>query len=41
MSDLPEETAHAVASLSILERDQYVTGVGMKIDERHFWVERG
>lgn len=41
MSDLPEDVAHAVASLSILERDQYVTGVGMKVDERHFWVERG
>jgi hypothetical protein len=41
MSDMPEDVAHAVASLSILERDQYVTGVGMKVDERHFWVERG
>jgi hypothetical protein len=41
MSDLPEDIAHAVASLSILDRDQYVTGVGMKIDERHFWMERG
>ena len=41
MSDLPEDVVHVVASLSILERGQYVTGVGMKIDERHFWVERG
>lgn len=41
MSDLPEDIAHAVASLSILSKMQYVTHVGMKIDERHFWVERG
>lgn len=41
MSELPEDIAHAVASLSILEKNQYVDGVGMKIDERHFWVERG
>lgn len=41
MSELPEDIAHAVASLSILNNKQYVTHVGMKIDERHFWVERG
>ncbi len=41
MSELPEDIAHAVASLSILEKDQYVDGVGMKIDERHFWVQKG
>ncbi len=41
MSELPEYVAHAVASLSILEKNQYVDGVGMKIDERHFWVQEG
>lgn len=41
MSELPEDVAHKVASLSILNNEQYVTHVGMKVDERHFWVERG
>lgn len=41
MAELPEHVAHAVASLSILENKQYVDGVGMKIDERHFWVQEG
>ena len=41
MAELPEHVAHAVASLSILENKQYVDGVGMKIDECHFWVQEG
>jgi len=41
MSELPEDIAHAVATLSILNNKQYVNHVGMKVDERHFWVERG
>ena len=41
MSELPEDVAHAVASLSILEKGQYVDGVGIKVDECHFWVQKG
>ena len=41
MSELPEDIAHAVASLSILEKGQYVDGVGIKVDECHFWVQKG
>lgn len=41
LSDLPEDITHSIASLNILNNNQYVTNVGMKVDDRHFWVERG
>ena len=41
LADIPEDITHRIASLNILTNSQYVTNVGMKIDERHFWVERG
>lgn len=41
LADLPEDITHSIASLNILTNNQYVTNVGMKIDDRHFWVERG
>ena len=41
LSELPEDITHSIASLNILNNNQYVTNVGMKVDDRHFWVERG
>lgn len=41
MSELPEDITHSIASLNILNNNQYVTNVGMKLDDRHFWIERG
>lgn len=41
LNELPQDIAEQVSVLSILENDGYVAGVGMKIDEATFWVERG
>jgi len=41
VNDLPQDIAGQIAVLNILENDGYVAGVGMKIDDRTFWVERG
>jgi len=39
--EIPEDIMGAVSVLSILNNGQYVANVGMKIDEKHFWIERG
>jgi ElaB/YqjD/DUF883 family membrane-anchored ribosome-binding protein len=39
--ELPQDIAGQIAVLNILENDGYVSGVGMKIDDKTFWVERG
>lgn len=41
INELPQDVAGQISVLSILEDDGYVSNVGMKIDERTFWVERG
>lgn len=41
VSELPEEIAGNIAVLNILQNDAYVDGVGAKIDNTHFWLERG
>jgi hypothetical protein len=41
VSDLPQEIAGNIAVLNILQNDAYVDGVGAKIDDTHFWLERG
>ncbi len=40
MSSAPQDILGGVATLAILEPNQYVTNVGMKIDEKHYWIER-
>jgi hypothetical protein len=39
--ELPQDIAGQVAVLNILENEGYVAGVGMKIDDKTYWVERG
>lgn len=39
--ELPQDIAGQIAVLNILENEGYVSGVGMKIDDRTYWVERG
>jgi ElaB/YqjD/DUF883 family membrane-anchored ribosome-binding protein len=39
--ELPQDIAGQVAVLNILENEGYVPRVGMKIDDRTYWVERG
>ena len=39
--NLPQDIAGQVAVLNILENEGYVAGVGMKIDDKTYWVERG
>jgi hypothetical protein len=39
--ELPQDIAGQIAVLNILENEGYVAGVGMKIDDKTFWVERG
>ena len=41
VDEIPEDIMGAVSVLSILNNGQYVANVGMKIDEKHFWIERG
>ena len=41
VSEIPEDIMSAVSVLSILNNDQYVANVGMKLNDRHFWIERG
>lgn len=41
VAEIPEDVMGAVAVLSILSDGQYVQNVGMKIDSKHFWIERG
>ena len=41
VNELPQDIAGQIAVLNILENDGYVAGVGMKIDDANFWVERG
>jgi hypothetical protein len=40
MSELPEDIVGSISVLNILNDDQYVAKVGMKIDETTFWIER-
>jgi hypothetical protein len=40
MSSAPQDILGGVATLAILEPKQYVTNVGMKVDEKHYWIER-
>ena len=41
VDEIPEDIMGAVSVLSILNNGQYVANVGMKINEKHFWIERG
>ena len=41
LSELPQDIAGSISVLSILTNDQYVERVGMKLDDNHFWIERG
>ena len=41
VSEIPEDIMSAVSVLSILNNDQYVANVGMKLNDKHFWIERG
>ena len=40
-SELPQDIVGSVSVLSILNDGQYVANVGMRVDENHFWIERG
>jgi hypothetical protein len=40
MSSAPQDILGGVATLAILEPKQYVTNVGMKVDDKHYWIER-
>lgn len=37
---LPQDIAEKVAVLSILENERYVEGIGRKIDDTSYWIER-
>ena len=41
VNEIPQDIAGQIAVLNILENDGYVAGVGMKLDDTNFWVERG
>lgn len=41
LHEMPEDIVGAVSVLSILNNNQYVANVGMKLDANHFWIERG
>lgn len=41
VEEMPEDIKGAVAVLSILNNGQYVANVGVKVDAKHFWIERG
>ena len=41
VSELPEEIVGSVSVLNILNNEQYVANVGMKLDSNHYWIERG
>ena len=41
VAEIPEDIMGAVSVLSILNNQQYVANVGMKVDDKHFWIERG
>ena len=41
VDEMPEDIKGAVAVLSILNNGQYVANVGVKVDSKHFWIERG
>jgi ElaB/YqjD/DUF883 family membrane-anchored ribosome-binding protein len=39
--ELPQDIAGQIAVLNILENEGYVSGVGMKVDDKTYWVEKG
>lgn len=41
VAEIPEDIMGAVSVLSILNDGQYVANVGMRVDSKHFWIERG
>ena len=41
VSELPEDIVGSVSVLNILNNEQYVANVGMKLDSNHYWIERG
>lgn len=41
VEEMPEDIKGAVAVLSILNNGQYVNDVGVKVDNNHFWIQRG
>jgi len=41
VSELPEDMVGSISVLSILENDNYVADVGMKLDSNHFWIQKG
>ena len=41
VSELPEDIVGGVSVLNILNNEQYVANVGMKLDSNHYWIERG
>lgn len=40
MEDLPEDIAEKVATLGMVDKGHYVEGVGMKVSDTTFWVDR-
>ena len=41
VTELSEDIVGSISVLSILENNQYVSNVGMKLDSNHFWIEKG
>lgn len=39
-SDLPEDLQGKIAMLSMVEKNAHVPGVGMKVSDKAFWIER-
>lgn len=40
VDDLPTDIAAKIATLSITEHNSYVEGLGVRLDDTHFWIER-
>jgi len=40
MEDLPEDIAEKVATLGMVDNGHYVEGVGMKVSDTRFWIDR-
>jgi hypothetical protein len=40
LSDLPMEIAAKIATLSMSDYRSYVEGLGVRLDDTHFWIER-
>lgn len=40
LDDLPHDIAAKIATLSITDHGSYVEGLGVRLDDTHFWIER-